>query len=267
MALKNLSTEGMISLSGAWIDPARDRGKLEKLPLIRLLLPLIDSVHGELLTLRQPADGGESELRRKLEESDRRHDRKVRGVYGLLTALAELAESVEESEELLALRDRVVPLGLRTVQLAYRDEAGNAEAVRASLTPKDRQVLRKLKTQGARTLEDEVDAYLQAGSQLARLEAERAESERRPIAPADILRARNNWIKAIRAVQANLDLDTTADATLRAQLLGPLEDAETRADRRRSKAPGEPADDPGTDPSSDKGPTPPAPPAPPVRPS
>lgn len=164
-----------------------------------------------------------------------------------------MAETAAESEELIGLRDRVPPLGLLTVQLSYRDEAGNADAVRASLSPKDRQALRKIKVASARTLEDEVDAYLQAGSQLAQLEAERAASERSTVAPLDILRARNQWIKAVRALQANLDLDPAVGDALRAQILGPLEDAEARVDRRRPEG--------GDVPGGDNGPPPPAPPA------
>ena len=232
----------MIAISAAWLDAGRDRPKLEKLPLLSSLLPTLDSAHKALLTLRQPVADASPELRRRIEEQDRIHDAKARGSHGLLTALAELAGTEAESDELLALRDRLLPRGLSTVRLGYREEAGNAEAVRQYLagSSKDRATLRKIKTLSGRTLEDEIDAYLSAGLALGRLEDERASLDRSGSAPGELQRARNAWIRAVRAVDANLDLDASADDALRAQLLGPLHDAEARADRRRSAGPDDP---------------------------
>ena len=60
--------------------------------------------------------------------------------------------------------------------------------------------------------------------------------------PKENLAARNKWIRAINALVSNLDLAETDDATL-ALVLGPLREAERRAERRGTSA-AEPADAP-----------------------
>ncbi len=52
-----------------------------------------------------------------------------------------------------------------------------------------------------------------------------------------MVRARNGWVRAVRAVETNLDLDPKADAKARVALLGPLELAAKKASRRGGKAP------------------------------
>lgn len=240
MALKNLPFESMIYVSGAWIDPQRDRHLLEAIPLVKPLIATIESAHHGVISTQKtgtdPIDAEIAQISAKEEVADGRHDHKVRGTYNLLTGLAELVEQPEEAQRLLDLRDRVLPHGLATTGLSYIDEAGSAEVVSKSLDAPTHAALKKVKTLGTRTLEDEVTSYIDAGFELGRLETEKLRIEQgRAAGPgagrSDSSRARNNWVKAANALVALLGLGGV-DGAAADRILGNLRSAEEKADRR-----------------------------------
>lgn len=241
MAFKNITSETMLAISGAWLDPERSRRQIEKVPLLKHLLPSVEEAHGALLASGAPEapDALSAKLAEnsaEAAEADRRHDRKARGAWYLCTGLAELADDPAVARRLLDLRDRVVPKGLGTTSASYRDEAGHAETQRAALTDDDRARLAEIRSHGRRTLENEVDAWLEAGGALGRLVHARAALEAQAGAASssarpDAARARNAWVRVANAVVSNAEL-ARVDEAARIAILGSLLDAEAQADRR-----------------------------------
>ncbi|MBI4820249.1 MAG: hypothetical protein HY791_28530 [Deltaproteobacteria bacterium] len=242
MSLKHLSVDAMIRISDRWLNPAKDRALLESIPLAAALLPAIEGAHRGLSDLRAEAEDRTNELARvfaEAEAADQIHDRKLRGSFGLLTVLAELADSSEISAELMDLRDRLMPQGLRATHLSHVEEAVNAESVRQALDEETRAELRTIPTIEGRTLEQEIETWLAAAAELGHLTAQRVllEHEDRSAAEARAERidAKNAWIRSTHALLAVLDLTMGQERRNLETLLKELRAAERRADRRHAK--------------------------------
>jgi hypothetical protein len=246
MALRDLPTPTMIGLAAGWLDPKQARKEIEALPSAAGLLPKIEEANRRLLETQPTGNAGKAPpelgaLRAEQAELDGVHDKKTRGVYHALTAFADLAEDEEQAASYLALRDKLVPpeQGLRVIQVSYRQEAGEAALVEQRLTDADRALLKKLPMPGGKLI-DAHEARVEAAQRLGALEDQRAkieakEADASTIKQGDALRARNGWIKAVRALVSAIDLDEPAD-TVRKRILGPLDEAERAAGRRASKA-------------------------------
>jgi hypothetical protein len=258
MARKNLATETMVSLSSAWVDAKRERPLLEAHPLTAGLLPAIEGAHkGVVEALKpavpQPVDTELTKLQAQALATDQQHDHKVRGVWYFHTAMSELTEEPNVAAWWLDLRDRLLPNGLATTSMAYAAEAGNAEAVKQRLDPQTRAALKKWKTLEGRTLDDEVAAWLKSGIALGPLDARRLAliakrdgelATTTPVGGAN--RARNVWINTANALVTNVALvDALTDAE-RSRILGPMEAAEAKADRRGARKQAEPSPEPQT---------------------
>jgi len=255
MARKNLATETMVGLSSAWIDAKRERPLLEAHPLTAGLLPAIEAAHKGVVEALKPAvpqavDGELSKLQAQALETDLQHDHKVRGVWYFHTAMSELTEEPNVAAWWLDLRDRLLPNGLATTSMAYAAEAGNAEAVKQRLDSQTRAVLKKWKTLEGRTLDDEVAGWIKAGLALGQIEAKRLAlaGQRDAQAAAKALtggmnRARNLWISTANALVSNVALVDDLNDAQRSRILGPMEAAEAKADRRGSKKQVEPSPD------------------------
>lgn len=248
VAFKNLSTESMVLVSGAWTG--RDRKLLEGVAFVRPLLPAIDAAHDGLVSTQHGADLGKlpaslAANRTQAEGADQRHDHKTRGTWYLLTGLAELADDADDTRAMLDLRDRLLPKGLATTGLSYGDEAGNVTLVEKVLDAPTHTKLRQVRTWKKLTLDDEVTAWLEAGRELGTLEAERVQLEHDQDEAAststrsDAARARNRWIRAANALVSNLDLVTDLDPGVEQRILGQLRELEARADRRNSPRKGD----------------------------
>lgn len=239
MNLKDLSIQTMISLSAAWIDPARERSSLEASPITAVYLPAIDAMHAALVAT-QPRDVSSAELTALIAEEtaeDTIHDRMLRGAHWVLSGLAEITDSEEERKAYLAARDTLAPEGLRETQRAYTAESGEIHRLEARLTPEVKALLGNVKAPGG-TLWDATKRRMKAGKKLGLLEAKRVKLEaevnavkRDSTSRADVLRARNAWIRVVRALEAALDLDGVSEEA-KAAVLAPLNDAGTRAQRR-----------------------------------
>ncbi len=242
MSLRNLSAQSMVVVSGAWVDPKRERPVLEGIALVAPLVPQLTKAHGNLIRMQVTGSDAEKELagiKKEEAELDDLHDRKVRGVFGILTAMAELADTAQKAEGCIDLQDRLFPLGLRAVGRSYLDEAGDVEMVAGRLDDDSRNRLRRFPLPGT-DLCAEVDAWIEAGGKLGELETRRARLEGGDkddgVTRAEAAAARNRWIRTVRALLTNLDLVEDLDEDTRRRILEPLQTAESKADRRRSEA-------------------------------
>jgi hypothetical protein len=260
MAYKTLTTPTMVTITGAWLDEEHEKPLIAALPQAGPLLAGAEKAHKGLV-LTQKAGGKVNEkavaLQKQQEILDVLHDRKSRGIYNALTAFADLADDADAAAAILGVRDRLYPQGLRLVQWSYTDEAGDAELVDKRLTKTDKALLKQLPAPGG-TLADEHKAQVKAAKKLGELEKEKIALL--ATAPSttgiDVVRARNLWIRTVTAFVAVLALEDLSDAD-RARILGPLEEAERKADRRAPK--GE-----ATEPTPKKGADAPAAPADPT---
>ena len=238
MALKDLSPQQMLHVSAAWLDPARDRPRIEKLGRVAPLLVDLAKAHEDVRKAHSKEKKGATELAdveaRQL-EVDRLHDRKARGGWYVLTGFADLAEDPDQAAFYLELRDAVYASGLRFITGSYTDQTGEAELARNRLTTDRRMALKALPTPGGSLLKSML-AWFSAAEELGQLEAQRAklEAEAKPEgAQGGQLRARNRWIKVTRAMLQMLELEEVEAETER-ELLAPLHEALEKAERRQA---------------------------------
>ena len=205
------------------------------------MLPSLDKAHNGLLDTQLAVGQVETELsllQKAQAKLDVRHDRYVRGPYNVLTGLADLAESEAEAASYLNLRDTLTPHGLEVVRWSYTDEAGEADLVDSRLTKDDKALLAQIATPKG-TLLDAHKARVKAGRDLGDLEKRRAFLEAQAstaATPADVIRARNLWIRTVNAFVAILALEENLSDEDREKILGPLERAEQKADRKRASS-------------------------------
>lgn len=243
MSLNNLTTETMVILSDILLHPKKRRGYLTALPLLVPLIPVLQAAHDNLLAKQKTTSALEAELADLQEEQarrDKRHDRKIRGSHTVLTGFAEQTDNPELARRVLDLRDRLLPNGISAVTRSYVDEAGDAQRLPSRLDPASRELLAALPTADG-PLADHVNAWLEEAAQIGALEERRLQikeqlaSGDRPTA-AEVVAARNAWIRAVRAIETNLALDPTIDPEIVEKILGPIRRAETKAERRRAAA-------------------------------
>ncbi|MBI2379043.1 MAG: hypothetical protein HYV07_33920 [Deltaproteobacteria bacterium] len=250
MSLKGLSNEGMINISGAWLDERRSKSAFMAVPEAAALVPALREAHDGILALAQPVapvgadttpDDPASDLATEAAAADAIHDRKARGQHLVLTGLAELADDPAVAARLLSARDHILPKGLSIALMTHGEEAGNAAGVRQHLSDGVLGVLESVPSVEGRTLKDETLAWLDAGDELGRIETKRkalaveeqGQADRRPIANE----ARNRWIRVVSTIETILDLAPVTDEARRL-LLKELEDAREKArqkEKRRAK--------------------------------
>jgi hypothetical protein len=243
MAYKNFTTQTMVTITGAWLDKTHELPLIESLPQAGALLPSLEKAHNGLLHTQHmgvQADTELSAIQEESSEADGRHDRKARGLFNVLTGFADLADDPVLAALYLALRDRIFLHGLKVIQWSYADEAGEAKLVDGRLTADDRALLKELPMPGGKLI-DAHTARVKAGNKLGELERKRIALTSQPDdaeAPTqgDVVRARNNWIRAVNAFVATLDLEDKLSEASWERIIAPLREAERRADRRGSAA-------------------------------
>lgn len=251
MALKQLSIEEMEQVSAAWVDPSNPANEIfSGVAAISGLLPQVAQAHAELHAAVPQDNPAAKELAALASETDTLHDVLARGVYGYLTEVALL---VDNGSALLELRNSLMPEGLgKVVRNTYRGQAGFAALLRERLDSDALSQLEALPLPAGDNLLTRVQAWLDAGDRLGRLEEDKARLEAAtPTTAGKIQDARNRWIRVVNAVIANAELASLDDAQQRT-LFGPLRDAEAKADLRqaRKKAGEVPAEDAAVPPAS-----------------
>lgn len=237
----------MIAISAAWLDPLRERPIFEAYPLLTPLLPRLQETHDVLMRFEQrgtagPVEANIRQLTAALLELDGAHDRVARGIHAVLTGLADLSEDASSQAVLLDVRDDLLPSGLRETQRTYLEQSGNLRRVREHVLTARLDVLRTVPLPAGDTLADAVAGWAEIGLEFERLDAQRRELQRslQQVEPAvSLLEVRIAWVRLANAVLAAAELERLpVDAQTR--LLGPLREAEGKADRllaRRRAAP------------------------------
>jgi hypothetical protein len=242
MALKNLSSETMVTVTGRLLDPERDRPVVETLPLVSPLIPAIELVHNGLLSRQHLIAAIERELAKVLDGMstfDKLHDRKKRAVHGFLTALAELTDDPVRAAAYLDLRDRLMPLGLMEARRSYLDQVGDAQLLPSRLDDASRALLASIATPEG-PLQSHVDQWVEAAVEIGRLDERRAQLEAQrstgqDASPGEAYAMKLSWIRVMRSVVDMLEIDPRATPEVKDRLLAPLRRAEAQADRRRRR--------------------------------
>lgn len=235
MALRNLTTQSMVAIGTRWLDPNHERPIIERYPLGRAVLEHIARAQTRLIDFQRKSTTTEEVLRtmsERLAALDNRHDRLVRGIYGLLTSLAELEDDEKEATRLLDLRDELFPEGLRAVTRSYLDQAGETAILQRRLDDRTKSALLSISTPKA-SLYRYVENLIHVGRRIGDLETERVTLAKtsNDTTRADVVRARHEWIRTVNALRASLELDGVTPEDYK-RIFGPLEEAEAKADRR-----------------------------------
>lgn len=240
MNWKDFTTDTMIQLARTYLSGAVHE-KLQSIPKTAVYLPdLRESLDSIIAARRSPGAGP---LEKKLAANraaattrDKRHDRKARGIDAFLDGLSDLADDPNEADHYMSLHERLLPRGRSITLLSYDDEAGNAVVVRKELDAPTRAELKKIKTTKDRTLAEDVHDWLAEAEALGALETERRELEQAIGAsdapkPADELRARFDWINAMRGIENGIRT-AKIEETEKVALLAHPREAEKKLSRR-----------------------------------
>jgi len=233
-SLKEISVARMISISEAWLDPARDRPKIEALGFGQGLLEIIQTAHDAVVAAHKKDDPASREVAAIADKQmrlDKRHDRKIRAVYYILTGLAEASDDPNEVAALMTARDELLPKGVGATKDSYVDEAGNVELAAKRISSASKGLLKKIATPRGGTVWGIVEEWFAAGRELGALEQQKARMEAAPGSLAgDALRARNMWIRVVRHVESTLELEGVSEE-IAAGLLQQVRAAEHETER------------------------------------
>lgn len=249
MALKRLTTDEMIQLSGAWVPGGAAHAVIAAQPELSALAARIEAARNELIGLQPlPNDPRLAALSKEAAEVDLRHDAVVRGIHEILSSLAMLSTDEARTEALLRARDALLPEGIEATQRTYRAQAGAVERLRARLES-DASLRAELDRQsvGGRPLSAYVAEWIATGQRLGEIEAERAalSGPTGPSVGAREVAARNQWIRIVNVLIANAAL-AGVEGEADTQLFAALRIAERNADRR-GRARGGKSPSPGPD--------------------
>lgn len=235
MSLRALSADAMLSISGAWTTSEGALAIIARHPSLAALRPKIEEAHRALVEAASQSRARSLDaLSAESDRVDAYHDRKLRGVVHVLEALADLTEDADEARELVGLSQRLFPRGVRGQELAYNEEGAQAEESASKLDEATRARLSRIATPWG-TLLDDVEAWVAAGRELARLDAERREASREAStseARATLARARHRWAQAAEAFAAAATADDALSGEETDSLVGALYKAELAALRR-----------------------------------
>jgi hypothetical protein len=239
MPFKNLNTEEMITLSGAWLDAGTEaHAAIVATPELSPSLSRLKDAHNAIKANAQP--GARSRITAIIEEEarlDLRYDAIVRGAFGTLTSLAELIGG-DDGPSLISLRGTLFPNGLQSQLKTYRAEAGQAQQLSDRMTPELRAQTDAIAISigpNTKTLSAYIDEFIAIGNQLGALEDEKARLEGDPSRGAELVKARNLWVRVMNAMVVNAEL-ADLDEETEALVFGPLRDAEKKADERARQA-------------------------------
>lgn len=235
MALNRFLVAEMVEVSEPWVTEGNAaNGAILGVPLLAPLLTRLKAVHAALFALRPKTE--DPKLQRLGEQGnalDAKHDELVQAIYGALTAVAKLSSG---SDDLLKVRDRLLPDGLSHINRSHRAEAGHTKLAGSMLSAADREALKAV-TLRDKTMMDLVDQWLAVGKELGEIEASRAQllsSSDSPSA-AEVNAARLAWIRTVNAFRAMAEMSGLDEQTDRL-LFSALRIVEKAAARRGKSA-------------------------------
>lgn len=238
MALRLLTPEEMVTISAAWVmaDEA-GRKALAQIPLLAALLPELEKVHQTMFALRAKEPSELAALRQREAQVDAKHDAYVHVIYDTLTLVATVATP---AENLLKLRDKLFPEGLRHARKSYRGEAGHAAFVASQVDDALKSKLEAMALHESNLL-DYYNQWQASAQELAALEDERARlTKTAPSVAGEMYAARNAWIRTVKLLLTNAEA-AHIDAATDELLFSALRAAERAASARLKQATVEPA--------------------------
>jgi hypothetical protein len=240
--LKNLSNSAMIGATEGWVDPNKERPVLEKIPEVAGYLGRLDGARGGLIDCQVSQDKTETdkklkEMSEKAAGLDSRHDTLARGIHAVLEGNALLA-SDDQADKITNLRTRLFPEGMSAVNRTYLEEAGEIEMAKGRLGDDSRELLAAIPFMGG-NLQAAVDDWFATGVALGNLERDRtqmaeAAQSAEGVTRSDVVDARNQWIRVVRAIIAGLELAEGVEETTMATILQPLKSATEKAGSKSS---------------------------------
>ena len=239
MALYNLSSTEMVGVTDAWRSPENPaRAVFLAHPELNAKTPYLEQATD---ALRAPApasnDPAVAALVAAAGEADAQHDTFIRGVDLLLQGASVLGgtrvmEGKRITEIANGVKTAILPEGLREMQRTYRAEAAAAASLRQRLATDTtlREQLQGIVVFGVPLLVF-VEAWIADGHRLGQLEDRRDALLLAPGGGDRVKLARNAWMRAVKSIEADVDLLQLGDAEREALLL-PLRRAEATADAR-----------------------------------
>lgn len=244
MNLRNLTIASMIIATQQWLDPKGLLPLLEAHESLRVFVPKLRKLLEDLLRLRPLQDTLDKLLKDvgiDARAIDRRHDTKAKALF---LALESLVLGLGEDDAVLSeackqLQQTLFPQELKTLQLSFLEEVGEAMRAAEQLSEAQRELLRKLAwgPQG-QTLWDLFNAWQAAAADLNTLEARREalQSQRAHmvsdgVSKAQIQSTRQLWGRTARTLLASIELEDELSALQRDQLTARLSRLAEAADK------------------------------------
>jgi len=177
----HLEIDEMVGLTKPWVEASPQRDAFLAVPEIAPLHAKVVQVHEALLVAKSQR-APQNELKTLLEEEtivDARHDHLARGIHAALEAQLHFLLSQDPPDFLRAAtcqaaQRKLFPMGLSIVNASLLAESGNTARVGRMLRGQEKALGEFLATIPAfgsnKTLRDQVDAWIEAGTSLAELE-------------------------------------------------------------------------------------------------
>ncbi len=238
--LDNIDIDEMLALTAPWVEASQTRDAFLSVPEVAPLHPKIVQVHEALIaskSLRSP----QNELKILLEQEavvDARHDHLARGIHLAFEAqmhffLGQDPPDFARAAWCQQAQKKLFPTGLTIVNASLLAESGNTARVGRMLGHQEKTLANFLTTIPAlganKTLRDMVDAWIEAGTALAELEAKRSSlmaKEGSMVASASPQSAKKAWVRIVSQVLLTLGVsDAPSDIVdaLRAPFDGAVE--------------------------------------------
>lgn len=209
--LKSLSTQEMLDISDRCL--VKRRADFDKISETHGAMQLLEKMHRKLKVVSEQSPEQAEELHdmtMQLGQVDLEHDRLVRGIYHVLVGIGELIDDAEFARESSALRDRLFPAGLNTTLLRYEEQIRAAKTAQSGITRADQELLARIDIPNSQgTLLDMVSRWWSVSSSMEELWLKRQNLRQsqegvtaQTTSTADLIRARHQWIGAMRVLAA-----------------------------------------------------------------
>lgn len=209
MALRRLTANEMIQLSSPWVERGSAAYKLlRSIPEIAALMPYIEDSHQRLVNaLPSYLPDPLKQLSLEASRVDLLHDSLARGIYTAMSGFIMLSTDQELTAQIQRLLKVIFPSGLSVIQKPYREEASEAALVDSRVSQEDRAVLARLPIPGG-DVKQSFESWLSVARRLGKIEDQRATEAQRVAraAAADLVKARNKWIRSVTALVSYLEL-------------------------------------------------------------
>jgi len=245
MGLFDLSAATMVTISGAWLDPEKERPLIERHRRVAPLLDDIAKVHADLLVFQNRGKGTSPEvlaLQTKTSELDDAHDRLAKGLNLVLLGFSELCRGYGVEDPYAQIRDELFPKGLQITVESYLVQAGDAELREGRLSATSKRALETtvIRTpHGDKSLRDLVNDWAKVADELGAAEAEKVRLRAGHTVEGSSGPARRAWVKVVSLFVQTLELEEGLSESERRAILQPLQDAEAKAAKKRAARKGQ----------------------------